>query len=172
MTTRSFSQPTLSTWGQSSIDGTKTFQTQRRREGECSPFCKFSSPTNPMVLTSTPKSLRPRDPDQGPKEVFPQFSEVADSCVAPSLVAPRDIDRDIIRSRPFAVGPQSSQLPTTPNFSNSFCRLKRNQSSKTGKLFGPAGRRVTNNVWQAQNIPSDQQEKGRGWTFHPAWTGL
>ncbi|KAK7230603.1 hypothetical protein SO694_00079159 [Aureococcus anophagefferens] len=178
MTTKSFGS-TLNAAG-SSITRTQSFKEeprsfpgQPRREGDCSLFLKYSSPANPMVVTrSAPVGARPRDPDQGAHEVFPQFSEVADSCVAPSLAAPRPMSRTIIASGPRAVRPQRSHAPTTPSFSNSFQRLQKNQSSKTGTLTQRAGYNITNDVWRPQNTPAEAQPRGRTWTFHPAWTGL
>lgn len=144
---------------------------QPRREGDCSLFVKYSSPTNPMVVTSTAKSHRPRSPDQGSKEVFPQFAEVSDSCVAPSLVAPRPYSREIIRSKPYGVSPQRSQMRTTPQFSNTFSRMSKNQTSKSGTLLAPGRSKFAETVWRPQTNQFEVRDKGKGWTFHQAWNG-
>ena len=141
---------------------------QPRREGECSLFVKYSSPTNPMV-ESIPTRYLPRSGHPAHAHaVFPQFAEVSDSCVAPSLVAPRPLSREIIQSRPSSVSALRSPLRTSHGGGRAFAPVA-HCTSKTGTLIDTVRPKFAEKVWQPQR--TSPIGKGVGWTFHPHWTG-
>lgn len=140
-----------------------------RREGECSLFVKYSSPSNPMV-DSIPMRYLPRSGDPAHAHaVFPQFAEVSDSCVAPSLVAPRPLKREIIQSRPASVKLIRSPLRTSQWSSRTFLREPNYRTTKTGTLTDAVRPKFAASVWQPAT--TSPVGKGAGWTFHPSWTG-
>ena len=148
--------------------GNRFLREQPRREGECSLFVKYSSPTNPMC-ESIPTRYLPRSGHPAHAHaVFPQFAEVSDSCVAPSLVAPRPVSREIIQSRPSSVSALRSPLRTKLG-GRPFARDPRQRTSKTGTLMETVRPKFAEAVWQPQT--TSPVGKGVGWTFPPHWPG-